>query len=76
VQYGCALCRDNEDAKSDVSSSSQTSYDPQKPNFNGSEISGLMAAEDGNSNNGNVVLLAHRSRPDTTCKLALLFVKH
>lgn len=66
--YSNWLCRDSDDGKSDDSSESQTSYDPQKPSFRNRDgiIGGLTESGDTNSSGGNVVLMSQRPRPDNS----------
>ena len=60
------IFRDDEDRGSEMSLSSQSSYDPLHPNFHNKdgEIGSTRSTRDQNNSSSDVVLLTHRLRQD------------
>ena len=61
------IFRDDDDSKSEVSLSSQNSYDPRFPSFQNrdGEIASVGSTHSRDDETSDVVLQRHRPRPDT-----------
>jgi len=68
------MFRDDDDSKSEVSLSSQNSYDPRFPSFHNrdGEIASIGSTHSRDELQSDVVLQTHRPRPDAGTSLSLI----